>query len=126
MAVSEYAPRRTVVYLFYSAAALIIAAAGLLRVMEIVEWSRQAPLLMAIPIAYIVAARLWRGQLEERALGWVARTAAAVILVHGLLSVISLKALFVPMEGRARELEARHRFFGSRHLLRVSCDFQTL
>ena len=98
------APRRTVVYLFYSAAALIIAAAGTLRAMDIVEWSRQAPLLMVIPIAYLVAARLWRGQLEERALGWVARTAAAVILIHGLLSVISLKAMFVPTEGEIENL----------------------
>lgn len=98
------APRRTMVHLFYSAAALIIAAAGLLRVMDIVQWSRQAPLLMLIPIAYLIAARLWRGQVEERALGWVARTGAAVILIHGLLSVIDVRAMLVPAQGEVRNL----------------------
>ena len=98
------ARRRTVVHLFYSAAALIIAAAGLLRVMDIDQWSEQAPLLMVIPIAYLVAARLWRGHLEERALGWVAHTAAAVILFHGLISIVDLKAMLTPMQGDLQNL----------------------
>ncbi|MBM4089255.1 MAG: hypothetical protein FJ276_07480, partial [Planctomycetes bacterium] len=100
----ERAPRRTVVYLFCSAAALIIAAAGTLRMMHVEEWSRQAPILMVIPIAYLLAARLWRGKLEERALSWVARAGAAVILIHGLMSVINVKAMLIPIEGETRNL----------------------
>ena len=42
--------------LFASAAALLVAAAGLLRVLHLTHWTEQAPWLMLIPIAYIVAA----------------------------------------------------------------------
>ncbi len=87
---AEAAPRWSAVNLFASAAALLLAAAGMLRVCHLIAWTQQAPWLMFIPIAYIVAARLWRGTSVERPLGWVAHTAAAVILVHVLISSLEM------------------------------------
>ncbi|MHB8969347.1 MAG: hypothetical protein ACYC3X_16520 [Pirellulaceae bacterium] len=79
---SAASPRWSAVNMFASAAALLVAAAGLLRVLDVTRWTHQAPWLMLIPIAYLVAARLWRGNAVERSLGWVAHAATAVILFH--------------------------------------------
>ena len=45
---------------------------------------------MLVPIAYVLAARLWRGSAVERPLGWVAHTAAAVILFHVLVNCLEI------------------------------------
>jgi len=75
------APAWSAVYFFGSAAAAVVAAAGLLRVLDCREWSQQAPWLMLLPIGYLVAGRLWRGHSPERPLGWVAQASTAVILL---------------------------------------------
>ena len=80
------------VYLFFTAGALLIAAAGALRLLEISGF-HQAMLMMLIPIAYLVAARLWRGRLPERPLGWVAHVAAMIILAHVLFDSLNLSGL---------------------------------
>ena len=77
-------PSVPAIYLFFSAGAVIVAAAGLLRWLNVTEWSHQAPLLMLIPIGYIIASRAWRGRAPERPLAWIAHAATAVILVHVL------------------------------------------
>ena len=83
-------PRWSAVNLFGSAGALLLAAAGMLRVLEMRLWTEQAPWLMLVPILYLVAARLWRGHPVERPLGWVAHTAAAVILFHVLIAALQI------------------------------------
>ncbi len=83
-------PRWSAANLFGSAAALLVAAAGLLRVLNLTRWTEQAPWLMLVPIAYLVASRLWRGRAVERPLGWVAHTAAAVILLHVLVASLQM------------------------------------
>ena len=75
-------PKASALYFFFSAAALLVAAAAGLRLYGWILWTEQAPVLMLIPIAYLIAARLWRGHSPERPLGWVAHAATAVILVH--------------------------------------------
>jgi hypothetical protein len=75
------APKWSAAYFFGSAAAALVAAAGFLRVLGLAGWFQQAPWLMLLPIAYLVAGRLWRGHSPERPLGWVAQGATAVILV---------------------------------------------
>jgi len=93
------APRWSAVNLFASAAALLVAAAGLLRVLELTRWTQQAPWLMLVPIGYLVAARLWRGHTIERPLGWVAQTAAAVILFHVLVAGLQIgRHAIMPLE----------------------------
>jgi hypothetical protein len=73
-------------YFFGTAAALMAGAAGILIVASDgkMPWHEQAPLLMVIPILYLIASRLYRGHTEERPLGWVAHAAAAVMLLSSL------------------------------------------
>jgi hypothetical protein len=75
-------PKSSAAYFFFSAAALLVAAAAGLRLFGWTQWTEQAPALMLIPIAYLIAARMWRGHSPERPLGWIAHAATAVILVH--------------------------------------------
>lgn len=75
-------------YFFFSAAAAIVGAAGILRQVGWTEWSYQAIVLMLIPIAYMVASRLWRGHTPEEPLARVAHTATAVILVGTLMAAL--------------------------------------
>jgi hypothetical protein len=78
-------PGLTLTYFMGTAAATLAAAAGLLVVVRPGSgWEEQAPLLMLIPLAYIVAARLYRGHTPERPLTWVAHAATAVMLVSSL------------------------------------------
>ena len=73
-------PKLSATYFVFSAAGVIIAAAGLLRLWNLTAWSQQAPLLMMIPLAYLIAARLYRGEYAERPLHRVAQAATVVIL----------------------------------------------
>jgi hypothetical protein len=70
-------------YFFGTAAATLAGAAGLLVVASAgkMAWHDQAPLLMIIPILYLIASRLYRGHTAEQPLGWVAHAATAVMLV---------------------------------------------
>jgi hypothetical protein len=79
-------PRLSAAYLFFSAAGLIVAAAGLLRMLGIFDWTMQALWLMLIPIGYLTAAGIGRGSTVELPLAWVAQTATAVILAGGIVS----------------------------------------
>ena len=67
-------------HLLLSAASVLVAAAGLLRCFDIVSWSQQAPLLMIVPIGYLIAVRLWRGKQPEKPLALSAHLAALVIM----------------------------------------------
>lgn len=97
--------KTSAVYFFLSAGSLIVAAAGLLRLFELVTWAQQAPLLMLIPIGYLVASRLWMGLSPERPLVWIAHTSTALILVHGLLATVdTLDAVLQPIQGRLDNL----------------------
>jgi hypothetical protein len=108
--ISAYLFRReeattSAVYVFFSAGSLIMAAAGLLRQIGYVEGTLQAPILMLIPLAYLIAARLWRGHTPERPFLWVAHAAAAVILVHVLFaSVHVLGEVLRPVKGHVDNL----------------------
>ena len=98
-------PKSSAVYFFFSAASLIVAAAGLLRQVGYVDGMMQAPILMLIPLAYLIAARLWMGHSPERPLVWVAHTATAVILLHVVFaSVKMLGGVFEPVQGAAENL----------------------
>jgi hypothetical protein len=79
-------------YFFGTAAATLLAAAGLLSVLGIHAWDDVAPLLMPIPIVYLVAARVYRGHTQERPLAWVAQAATGVILA----SVVAASAHLTP------------------------------
>lgn len=73
------------VYLFFSAAAILMAAAALLHVQGILAWQSQTALLMLIPIGYLIAARLWRGHSPEKPLAWIAQTAVVALVVRAFM-----------------------------------------
>lgn len=66
-------------YFMFSAAGVIVAAAGLLRQIGWTGWYEQAPLLMLIPLGYLIASRLYRGQYAEKPLQVVAHVATVLI-----------------------------------------------
>jgi hypothetical protein len=79
-------PNLSAIYFFGTAAATIAGAAGLLTVMGFGTWEQQAPALMIIPILYLVAAWLYRGQTAERPLVWVSHAATVVLLLSSLVA----------------------------------------
>ncbi len=93
----------SVCYMFY-VGAVIVGAAGLLRVLGWAAWIHQAPLLMLIPIAYIGASRMWRGHSPERPLAWVAQAATAVILVHTLFASLTDLSSWQPIQSNISNL----------------------
>ncbi len=96
----RYRDRRTsIVYFVLSAVALLIAVAGLLRMLGYTSWAQQAPWMMLIPIAYLVASRLWRGHTAEWPLYWVAQAATAIILLHVFGATMQDLRSFAPAEG---------------------------
>jgi hypothetical protein len=104
--ISAYLVRRSPlleeIYLFGTAAATLAAAAGLLLVIDPhVDWNIQGPVLMIIPILYLLAARLWRNASPAKPLVHVAHAAAAVLLAASLGAVLES---LVPGSHLARHL----------------------
>jgi hypothetical protein len=97
-------PQSSAAYFFLSAASLLIAAAGLMRMLGLTAWSEQAPWMMLIPIGYLIASRLWRGHSADQPLYWVAQAATAVILVHVFAATLDNLQSFAPMEGERSSL----------------------
>jgi hypothetical protein len=83
-------PLLTRFYFFATAAATLVAAAGLAWLLDLKPWETQAPLLMIIPIIYLVAARLYRGHTPEEPLIWVAHTSTLVMLVCSLFAALHI------------------------------------
>lgn len=79
-----------IVYFFFSAAGLLLACNALLRLWGRETWDTQVPLLMLVPVGYMVAAWLWQGREPERPLAYVAHTAVAVILLQAMLGVAEI------------------------------------
>jgi hypothetical protein len=71
---------------YATAAALMVAGVAALAALHLTQWEQHAPILMTLPIAYLVAARFCRGQPTEEALVGVAHAAAAVMLISGVSS----------------------------------------
>lgn len=100
-------PHASASYFFGSAAAVLVAAAGALRMQGLKEWSDQAPWLMALPILYLLASRLWRGHSPERPLARVAHAATAIIVLAGIWSALETTAgnpILHPRQGQTANL----------------------
>jgi hypothetical protein len=110
----QTAPRLAAAHFFGYAAAAVVAVAGLLRALAPIAgmewlgpWSGQAPILMLMPIFYLLASRLWHGHSPERPLAWVAQTATAVILFGVLVAALEvgeLGAILRPVSGQTANL----------------------
>jgi hypothetical protein len=95
-------PPVSVAYFFGTAAATLVGAAGLLWVLGLQTWEGQAPLLMLIPILYIIAARLYRGHTPETPLVWCAHAATAVMIVSSVRT--ALEGCFDPVVAKSVNL----------------------
>jgi hypothetical protein len=87
-------------HLFLSAGALVIGAAGLLRQMNLCRWQEQAPLLMAIPVIYLLVSRLSMERGVRDPLQWISHTATAVIMGSIFLGSFTLVGrVLLPVSG---------------------------
>jgi hypothetical protein len=79
-------PSLSMTYFFGTAAATMAFAAGVLLVLspDYHPWEFQAPILMVIPLLYLIAARLYRGHTPEQPLVWVAHAATLVLLISSI------------------------------------------
>jgi hypothetical protein len=69
-----------VVYYFAAAGATMVGATALLASLGLETWQQHAPLIILLPIVYLVAARLYKGQPAELPMLWVANAALGVML----------------------------------------------
>src|SRR5260370_16105728 len=90
-------PHLSARYFFGTGAAMIVAIAGLLTVIGFRAGAAQAPILMLIPIAYLVSARLYRGHTAEKPLVWVAYAASGVMIVSVLAAALHVTAQVTDM-----------------------------
>lgn len=81
-------PQLTTTYFFATGAATLTAAVALLASLGLTSWQSHAPIVMLIPIVYLLAAHLYRGHSPERPLLWVSHTATAIMLVSSIGSSI--------------------------------------
>jgi hypothetical protein len=94
-----------VVYFFATAAATLVFAAGLAWMIGLKPWETEAPLLMLIPILYLVASYFYRGHTPENPLVWAAHAATAVMLICSLWAALRITPQVVePIEGQALNL----------------------
>ncbi len=91
-------------YLAFTAGALLIGAAALLRVLGFTEWTQQAPIMMLIPLLYLGASHLWRGRQPEWPLYWVGHAATALILLHVLVAALKSVVGITPVRGETINL----------------------
>src|SRR5207237_3264442 len=78
---------------------------GLAFQLGLQPWETQAPVLMLIPILYLVASYLYRGHTPERPLVWAAHTATAVMLICSLYAALKITPQVVePVQGERLNL----------------------
>lgn len=78
-----------VAYYFASAAATLVMAVAALAALGLERWQEHAPIMMLIPIAYLVAAKLYGERAPAVPLTWVAHTATVVMLISSLASAFA-------------------------------------
>ncbi len=95
-------PRVSAQYFFLSAAALMIAASASLHLFAWDQWSQRAPVLILIPVCYLIASRFWRGKFPEVPLYGVAHVGTAVVLLHVFWASLAQgqSLLYVPQGSR--------------------------
>jgi hypothetical protein len=95
------APSLSACYFFATAAATLIGAVALLAALGLTKWEDHAPILMLLPIVYLLAAQLYRGHTAEQPLVWVSHAVTGVMLVS---SVASALHGFIVVEGQPLNL----------------------
>ena len=83
-------PELTIFYFFATAAATLVFAAELLWMTPLKPWETQAPILMVIPVLYLIAAHLYRGHSPEKPLVWCAHASTVVMMLCSLYVVLGV------------------------------------
>lgn len=73
-------------YHFATAAAAMVGVVAALAAWGFERWQEHAPIMMLIPIAYLVASKLYGTREPADPLSWVAHTATVVMLISSLAS----------------------------------------
>ncbi|MDA1229441.1 MAG: hypothetical protein O2856_01580 [Planctomycetota bacterium] len=73
-------------YFFATGASTMVAAVAALAALGLNQWQSHAPIMMLIPIAYLIAAKLYGEHSPAKPLLWVAHTSAGVMLISSLAS----------------------------------------
>ena len=73
-------------YHFATAASAMVASVAALAALGWETWQQHAPVMMLIPIAYLIAGRLYSDRSLSSSLTWVAQVATGVMLVSSLKS----------------------------------------
>jgi hypothetical protein len=83
---SRRQPSLALAYFCGAGAATMVAVLATLAALGLNEWHQHAPLLMLLPLAYLLAARFYKGKPEERPLLVVADAATVAMLISSLAS----------------------------------------
>lgn len=86
----ETVPWLSAAYFFGAGAALLAGAAALLSLAGLPYWDLQAVVLMAVPVAYLIASQLYRGGTAERPLVWVAHAATAFMIAGVITASLNI------------------------------------
>lgn len=76
-------------YHFSTAAATMVASVATLAAFGLETWQEHAPIMMLIPIAYLVAAKLYGDRGPSEPLNWVAHAATVVMLISSMSSAFA-------------------------------------
>jgi hypothetical protein len=97
----------SVVYFFLTAIATLLFAASLAWMIGVRAWEKQAPLIMIVPILYLIAAYFYRGHSPENPLIWTAYGAVAVTTYFSIwvaLGITPQVDKVEPLAGNERNL----------------------
>ena len=99
-------PWLSATYFFGTAAATLTGVIGLLSLAGFRSWDELAPLVMIVPIFYILAARVYRGHTAEKPVALVGHAATGVMIVSVLAAALHLtpQHVFEPVAGKSLNL----------------------
>ncbi len=97
----------SIAYFFATAAATLVFAAGLLWMTDLKQWDIdlrpwevEAPILMLIPILYLIAGHLYKGHTAEKPLVWCGHAATVIMIVSSIWVALGITPQVVrPVEG---------------------------
>ncbi len=87
-------PWLSITYFIGTAAATLVGAMGLMVVLGVSDWTYQVLLLIVIPIAYLIAAWLYKGHTAEKPLIFVGHVATAIMAVTVLATILDIVTPF--------------------------------
>jgi hypothetical protein len=97
--VEKRSTRMAAGYLAATAAATLVAAAGFLSLLGLKTWPVQSPVLMVVPILYLLASRIYQGRPAQRPLRDVAHVATMVVLLGVMFSAMHVVRTVEPVVG---------------------------